>query len=297
MTEIAHALSLDIEDYSNAVLLLAVNRIVPPTPDVVTLTLRMLDLFEEQHCYSTCFVLGEVAEEYPELVREIVRRGHRIGVHGWHHHRLYQLTPREFLSSIVRAKQVMEDLSGEPVLGYRAVAMSLTRDTWWAYEAVIEAGYTYSSSIFPFRGRNFGMPGAPIGLHRVNVNPHSSIIEIPLSVIQYGPFRLPALGGGYLRLFPFIYNRFALTQLSQETRPAVVYLHPYELDDRASMKNFPIILTDEERKKIARLSRKWFLNRGSMVGKVRQLLSSGRFAPIEDVFQEQIREQRLKVKG
>ena len=143
MSGLVHALSVDVEDWNNAAVLWVAGRIVPPTDDVVRNTERMLGLFEEHGVKATWFVLGEVAETFPGLVRRLAEGGHELGVHGYHHHRLHELGPTRFRESILRAKATVEGVSGTRTRGYRAVAMSLTRATWWAYDTLFEVGGEY----------------------------------------------------------------------------------------------------------------------------------------------------------
>jgi polysaccharide deacetylase family protein (PEP-CTERM system associated) len=284
VTPTAHALSIDVEDFSNSAVLLACGRVVPPTHDVVRLTERMLGLFAETGTHATCFLLGEVAEAYPDLVRRIVAGGHELGVHGWHHHRIFQLERAADRQSLERSKALMEDLSGKQVRGYRAVAMSITRASWWAYDVLAELGFIYSSSIYPFRGRRYGVPDAPVGSHTVRTSSGATLLEIPLSVVRLGPLRLPALGGGYLRHLPLAYSRLALWALEREGRPAVVYLHPYELDDDAHPDSFPLSLTDAEQVAVRRFMRGQIRNRRHTEAKIRGLLAAAPFTSIQEAF-------------
>ncbi|MBN1859385.1 DUF3473 domain-containing protein, partial [Candidatus Bipolaricaulota bacterium] len=223
-------------------------------------------------------------EAFPSLVRRVADEGHEIGVHGWHHHRVFQLDRAEFRESLERAKKLMEDISGRAVRGYRAVAMSITRQTWWAYDVVAELGFSYSSSIYPFRGLRYGVPGAPVGPHHITTSSGARLLEIPLSVIRVGPLRLPALGGGYIRHPPLAYSRFALSTLEREGRSGVVYLHPYELDVEAKLDRFPIPLLEGEAKRIARFARGQYRGREHTERKLRALLRRAAFAPLEAVF-------------
>ena len=279
-----HALSIDVEDFTSAAVLFACGRIVPPSCDVVPLTERMLALFGEYGAKATCFILGEVAEAYPALVRRIAAEGHELGVHGWHHHRIFQLDTVSCRSSLERAKKLLEDLSGRPVCGYRAVAMSITRSTWWAYDVLADLGFSYSSSIYPFRGKHYGVAGARLGPQQVATRNGSSVLEIPLSVVRVGPLCLPALGGGYLRHFPIAYSRIALRAIEKEGRRAVVYLHPYELDSTASFDSFPIPLSVKERQAVKRFVRGQYRNRHQTEAKVRWLLERARFASLGEAY-------------
>ncbi|MDP2361515.1 MAG: DUF3473 domain-containing protein [bacterium] len=244
----------------------------------------MLGLLEERGVHCTCFVLGEVAEAFPNLVKRIHEQGHELGVHGWHHHRVFEQERTVYGESLRRARALLQDLSGQEVLGYRAVAMSITKATWWAYDAISQAGFRYSSSIYPFRGTRYGVPEASPGAHRVTVGSGGELLEIPLSVVQLGPLRLPALGGGYFRHLPYAYSRWALARLEREQRPAVIYLHPYELDSQFSFWCMPIDLSRAEEHAIRRVFRSQLRNREQTEGKLGKLLAEARCSTIHQVF-------------
>jgi polysaccharide deacetylase family protein (PEP-CTERM system associated) len=283
-----HALTVDIEDWNNAALLWVSGRIVPPTDDVVRNTERLLALLEEGGARATCFVLGEIAECFPQLIQRIASGGHELGVHGWHHHRLHELTRDAFRGYIVRAKALVEDITGTPVLGYRAVAMSLTRETAWAYDAVEEAGFHYSSSIFPARGLRHACLCPSIGPHRVNLANGKRFLEIPLTVVDLAGVRVPACGGGYLRHFPLGFTRWAIGRLEKEGRRAVVYLHPYELDLGKELHGIPEDLCPKDLQKMQSLRWGQFRNRAQTTAKVKYLLENHRFAPIRETFHHEI---------
>ncbi len=285
-----HALSVDVEDFTSAALLLACGRIAAPTYEVVRNTEALLGLCAEHETRATWFVLGEVADVYPQLVRRIAGEGHELGVHGWHHHKIHQLDQQDYRLSMARAKSLLEDLSGNPVRGYRAVAMSISHSTWWAYEVLAELGFAYSSSVFPFRGSRYGLPGAPVGPYVVSTPHHGPVLEIPFSVVTIGPMRLPALGGGYLRHFPLIYTRYSLSALERRGRRAVVYLHPYELQDCGGLEGLTESLSPEEYDSLHRAVRGHFRNRHHTEAKIRWLLGRGRFGPLEEAFSLELQE-------
>jgi polysaccharide deacetylase family protein (PEP-CTERM system associated) len=282
-----HALSIDVEDWNNAAALWVGGRILQPTEDVVRNTQRLLGLIEQFGIKATWFVLGEVAEFYPELVRSLAEAGHEIGVHGFHHHRIHELGRERFRDSIFRAKEAVEDAAGTTVIGYRAVAMSLTRETWWAYDSVVEAGFKYSSSLFPTRVSRHGVPDAPVGAHMISVG-DGHLLEIPLTVVSFGGFRVPAAGGGYLRHLPGWFSQWALRRLEQEGRPAVVYLHPYELDAGAELRGLPADLDEGTRLGIERLVPGQFRNRQHTFAKLQRLFGCFSFAPLATVFADRL---------
>ena len=244
----------------------------------------MLELFSEHDAHATCFLLGDVAAAHPDVVRRIASRGHEVGVHGWHHHRVFQLDVDAYRESLKRAKSLLEDLTGASVIGYRAVAMSITRTTRWAYDVLQEVGFRYSSSVYPFRGARYGIPDAPVGPHEVATSQGETLLEIPFSVVRVGSFRLPALGGGTLRHLPLAYSRFAMRSLEREGRRGVLYLHPYELDVGAVNNGFPVRLLECERRAVRRILRGQYRNRHRTEAKLGALLRAWRFSTLQAVF-------------
>lgn len=229
MSATVHALSVDVEDWYSAGVLALSGQVVPPTEAVVRNTEVLLALFAEHGVLATWFVLGEVADAFPNLVRRIAEAGHELGVHGYHHHRLFELTPETFREAARRAKEAVEQAGGQRVRGHRAVAFSLSPVTWWALEILAALGFEYDSSVFPFRGRRYGLPDAPLRPYKIQTE-RGALWEVPLSVVSLGRLRFPCCGGGYLRHFPLSCTRAALRRIEREARAAVVYLHPYELD-------------------------------------------------------------------
>lgn len=188
-------------------------------------TRRLLDLFEAKGIRATFFVLGWIAEREPELVQEIARRGHEIASHGWSHAALWNLDRQSFAGEAARSRQLLEQITGRPVLGFRAPTFSITRDRLWALEVLAECGYRYDSSIFPVHHDRYGIPDAPLEIHR-----RGDLWEVPMSVLPLGSYRLPVAGGGYFRIFPLGLTCHAIRKMNAAGRPAVVYLHPWEFD-------------------------------------------------------------------
>lgn len=290
MTPRTHALSVDVEDWSNVVLLHRTGRIVPPQPAVVENTKRMLSLFQEHGARATWFVLGEVAERYPELVRELAAADQEIGVHGYQHHFVYALTQAQFRDHVRRAKEVIEQIAGRSVRGYRAAAFSIRKEQAWAFEVLAELGFEYDSSVFPFRGSRYGMPDAPMTPYEIETR-HGRLTEIPLSVMEAGPLRLPCCGGGYLRHLPRAYTNLALKLLARHDRSAVFYLHPYELQTSRDSEFFDQHSSAEEQAKFRFADFMQYRNRSRTAPKLRWLLKRYRFDTIEAVFQPAARTQ------
>lgn len=190
---------------------------------------EILDLFDEVGASATFFTLGWVAQRHGALLREIVERGHEMASHGWDHARVHTLTPQQFAEDISSARKVIEDASGVRVSGYRAPSFSIDQRTPWAFEELAEQGYTYSSSVAPVAHDHYGWAAAP----RFAFKPlaSSDLIEIPVTTAMFAGKRLAAGGGGFFRVLPYGFSRWAIRQVNrQDERPAVFYFHPWEID-------------------------------------------------------------------
>lgn len=193
-------------------------------------TRRLLDLFEARGVRATFFVLGWVAERHPSLVREIHRRGHEIAAHSFWHRLVYELSPEEFRADLRRVRELLEDLTGETVRGYRAPTYSVTERSLWAHTILAEEGFRYSSSIFPITHDRYGIPTYSRFPIEIDVG-SGSIWEFPLTTLRVRGKNLPIAGGGYLRLLPARSVASALAWVNhQEQQPAILYLHPWEID-------------------------------------------------------------------
>jgi len=191
-------------------------------------TLRILDLFAEYQVKGTFFTLGWVAERYPDLVRKIVASGHELASHGWEHIRVSTQTPEEFRRDIERTRKLLQDLSGEPVLGYRAASYSIGAGEAWAWEQLARAGYRYSSSIVPIRHDLYGIPGAP---RFAFDTAGGQLLEIPITTVPIAGRNLNCGGGGWFRLFPYAFSRWALSRVNSiDGQAGIFYFHPWEID-------------------------------------------------------------------
>jgi polysaccharide deacetylase family protein (PEP-CTERM system associated) len=227
------ALTFDIEEYFHAEAFAGgLNpEEWPSLPSRVNAsTQRLLDLLDRNRVRATFFVLGWVAEREPALVREIASLGHEVACHGHGHRMITRLTRRELADDVVRAKATIEDVIGRPVHGYRAPTFSIVQETLWSLDVLAEAGFRWDSSIFPIVHDRYGIPDAPRFPHR-RATSGGEIIEFPPSTIEVMGRRLPVAGGGYFRLLPYRMTRWALRRITEgEGQPAMVYLHPWELD-------------------------------------------------------------------
>lgn len=274
-TGIVNAMSVDVEDYFQVS---AFDRVVDRASwdgresRVVANTMRLLDLFAEAGTRSTFFVLGWVAQRHPALVREIVSRGHELASHGYGHELVYDLTPDQFRADVRLAKAVLEQAGGVPVLGYRAPSYSVVERSLWALDVLVEEGHVYDASIFPIRHDRYGIPGAPRHVH-VRAAGTGSIIEMPAATVRWAGLNLPVGGGGYFRQLPYAFTRWGFSRLNTlEQRPAMFYLHPWEVDP-----DQPRIGADA----IGRL--RHYRNLHKTEGRLRALLSEFRFSTAADV--------------
>ena len=230
---IVNAMSVDVEDYFHVSVF---DGIVPRSQwsqmesRVCTNTERLLALFAEFDVRSTFFVLGWVAERFPQLVRTIADGGHEIASHGYAHRLIYDQTPAKFREDVRTAKQLLEDASGCAVIGYRAPSYSITPRSLWALDILIEEGYRYDSSIFPIRHDRYGIPVSPREPFPIERD-GGTLMEVPGSTVRVGPLNLPIAGGGYFRLLPYQWTRWGIARLNAvEQRAAVFYIHPWEID-------------------------------------------------------------------
>jgi polysaccharide deacetylase family protein (PEP-CTERM system associated) len=229
-----NALTIDVEDYYHVS---AFEPVISMTDwdryesRVEKNTHRILNLLDAHTTKATFFVLGWVAERYPGLVRTLVARGHEVASHGYAHQRVYTQTPEQFRTETRRSKRLLEDILGQPIRGYRAASYSITVQSLWALDVLRDEGFAYDSSIFPIRHDLYGIPRYPRFCHMLPGPREAPLVEFPLSTLRVGGINVPTAGGGYLRLFPYAYTRWCIRYLNQrEGQPAVVYLHPWEVD-------------------------------------------------------------------
>lgn len=193
-------------------------------------TLRLLDIFDESGVKGTFFVLGWIADRYPNIVREIVNRGHEPACHSYWHRLVYTLTPEEFRRDTAIAKDCIEQAAGQKVWGYRAPSFSITKRCLWALDILADAGFRYDSSIFPVRHDWYGIPDAPRKPFRIPT-PSGTLTEYPMATFTFtNTPNLPVGGGGYLRLLPSWYTRLGMKRAWQQGVTVITYIHPWEID-------------------------------------------------------------------
>jgi polysaccharide deacetylase family protein (PEP-CTERM system associated) len=193
-------------------------------------TERILELLERHKARGTFFILGWTARRHPGLVRRIAEAGHEVASHGYDHELVTRQTPRDFREDVRKARALLQDLSGQEILGYRAPSYTVVKHTKWALRIVAEEGYRYDSSVFPIKRMRYGIPNAPRWPHRISFPDRPDLVEFPLPTIRLGFFNIPATGGAYLRLLPFGLQRWALGRFIRAGSPFVLTVHPWELD-------------------------------------------------------------------
>jgi polysaccharide deacetylase family protein (PEP-CTERM system associated) len=211
------SLSQDVRDYYDG-------RVAPPT-------YWLLDQLAQHDQKATFFVVGQLARRQPDLVRAMHRAGHEVASHGWNHRRVHNLSPAELKEDVRQSKDILEQITGAAVRGYRAPTFSIVRQTAWALDVLAEQGFSYDSSIYPVRHDRYGVPEAPRGPFLARGTTHA-ILELPPVRLDLLGLHLPMAGGGYFRLFPLCLLRLALRQSLRDVRPpvAVLYFHPWEFD-------------------------------------------------------------------
>jgi polysaccharide deacetylase family protein (PEP-CTERM system associated) len=269
-----NALSIDVEDYFQVSAFAAH---IPRTswddlPCRVEGNIdRILEMLSEANVHATFFTLGWVAERYPELVRRIVHDGHELASHGYEHFRASDQGYGSFLADIRLAKAILEDVSGRAVHGYRAPSFSVGPANAWAFDCIAEAGYRYSSSLYPIRHDHYGTPQAPRFAHEVR----KGLLELPITTVRVMRANWPAGGGGYFRLLPYRISRWSLRRVNAvDMKPAVFYFHPWELDPAQPRVSGPG----------PRARFRHYLNLAQMAPRLRRLLGDFRWDRVDRVF-------------
>jgi polysaccharide deacetylase family protein (PEP-CTERM system associated) len=238
-------------------------------------TEAVLDLFDRAGVKATFFTLGWIAERYPKLIGQIADAGHEVASHGWDHKRVFTMTPPDFAADLMRARKMLEDVAGAAVTGYRAPSFSIDKRTPWAHEALSEAGYAYSSSVAPVIHDHYGWPDAP----RFAFKPVSGadLVELPVTTAKFAGRTLAAGGGGFFRLLPYAFSRWAIRQVNAAGQPAIIYFHPWEVDpDQPRVANAPL------KSKI-----RHYTNLSAMTAKLSRLVGEFEWARVDEIAAEQ----------
>lgn len=215
--KVTHAMTVDVEDYYHVA---AFAKVIKPSEwnnwpsRVEANTHRLLQVFDDANIKITFFILGWVAERYPELVKTIRAQGHEIASHGYSHQLIYTQTPDVFRAETAKSKSILEDLAQAPITGYRAASYSITHRSLWALDILAELGFTWDSSIFPTRHDNYGIPGSPEEPYRIITNSGATLLEFPLTTAKVLGQAIPAAGGGYFRQYPYALSKWLFERAS-----------------------------------------------------------------------------------
>jgi polysaccharide deacetylase family protein (PEP-CTERM system associated) len=278
MPSVVNAFSIDVEDYFQvAALAPAVPRESWPTWEyrVERNTECILNLLAERGVRGTFFVLGWCAERSPGLIKRIASAGHEVACHGFSHQLIYTQTESEFREEAHRSKHFLEDTIGAPVTGYRAASFSITRQSLWALDTLIDLGFEYDSSVFPIVHDRYGIPGAAREPGPIAAPSGRTLVEFPMSAASFGGVRVPVSGGGYFRLLPYAVTRAGLRQINErDGQPFTFYLHPWEVDP------------GQPRVKVGLFSRfRHYNNLHKCEGRLRRLLGEFSFSTMRDVLE------------
>lgn len=277
-----NAMTVDVEDYFHVA---AFDKQITPAdwdsllPRVDRNTRLLLDLFDQHQAKSTFFFLGWVAERFPDLVKEVQRRGHEVASHGYAHTKVHQQTPAEFRADASKAKDMLEQLTGQAVTGYRAPSFSINKQSEWAFAILHELGHRYSSSTYPVKHDLYGVPDWPAQPY---MRPEG-LLEIPMPTLILGGRQLPIAGGGYFRLMPYWLSSQLISRfLLQDQMPYMFYFHPWEIDPA------------QPRVANAGLKSRFrhYVNLSRMEAKLARLLTQFNWGSLEQVYQQELKTVR-----
>lgn len=272
---VLNALSIDVEDYF---MVSAFEKTVKRSDwekyecRVEKNTLRILDVMDEYGAKGTFFVVGWIADRYPDLLREIHRRGHEIGGHSYYHRLVYEMTPEEFKQDLRRTRRAIEAAGVGPVIGFRAPSFSVIERNLWALDILRKEGYKYDASIFPAAHARGGIAHAARYPHWIQ-----DLAEFPMSTARVFGKSMPFSGGGYFRLFPYSFVKFGMNQSVRKGKPTIIYVHPWEFDPEQP--RMPAKPFDKF---------KHYVNLDKTESKFRRLLRDYHFAPVRDVLASSI---------
>jgi polysaccharide deacetylase family protein (PEP-CTERM system associated) len=237
-------------------------------------TLRLLALLDGFGVRATFFVLGHVAARYPDLIRHIAGAGHEVGVHGYWHLKVHRLTPERFVAELDRALEVLTPLVSQPIIGHRAPYFSINGQSLWALDVLLEKGFRYDSSFFPTRNMLYGYPDSPRFPHRLGPG---GLVEFPVSTAQWLGISWPIAGGFYVRVLPYFVVRRGIRQLNRQGQPAIMYMHPWELD------------TDQDYRRVTLRERvTHYHGRRRLDRKLRQLFTEFKFSPLSSLLDSEM---------
>jgi len=231
--QLINAISIDVEDYFQvSAFEHSIDRKDWDSIEhrIVKNTLSVLNLLDKGNVKATFFTLGWVAERYPEIIKKIVSNGHELASHGYGHQRVSDLTPDQFKQDLIHAKNILEDISGVEIKGYRAPSYSIGKKNIWALDVLAQTGHQYSSSIYPIKHDHYGYPEAPRFIFK---DKKTGLIEIPITTMKIGSRLFPAGGGGFFRFYPYWLSRWVINRVNRlDGQSSIFYFHPWEIDPK-----------------------------------------------------------------
>lgn len=271
-----NALSIDVEDYFQVSAFepyISKDQWDSIPHRVESNTHKILDLLDEKQVKATFFTLGWIAERYPGIVNRIVSDGHELACHGYEHIRVTEQTPDQFRADVYKAKNILEQLSGKNIKGYRAASYSIGASNLWALNVLQELGFNYSSSIYPVKHDLYGMPDAPRFIFEAIS--HKDFKEIPITTVRFGNKNWPCGGGGFFRFYPYAFSKWALKHVNnQEQQSVIFYFHPWEIDPNQPRQPGLSLKTRTRH----------YLNLEKMEARINRLLTDFKWDTMENVF-------------
>ena len=269
---VSNIMSVDLEDYFCD---LPFEKWSKYESRVVQNTEMILDLFEKYDVKSTFFVLGYIAEQFPDLIKKISELGHEIASHSYAHIDLRKVSKEKFEEDFIKSKNILEKITGKKVKGFRAPFFSINKNNYWVFE-ILSKNMSYDSSVFPVKTQLYGIPNAPRNIYKpslkniVNEDKNGKLIEIPMATYRIPVIgNLPIAGGFYLRFFPYWLMKSGIKKLNSQGKPAMIYIHPKDLDPKMP--------------RIEEYSWYYYFNLKSAVKKFEKLLNDFKFSTAKDV--------------
>jgi polysaccharide deacetylase family protein (PEP-CTERM system associated) len=276
-------LSVDVECWRQIICETLTGRSIPPSAEAAESTRELLAIFRQRDIKATFFVLGQVAETFPDLARQIEAEGHEIGLHGLTHTPLKELSPETFRTELTRAQDILGKLITQPIRGFRAPKFSIAQETFWALDILSELGFVYDSSIVPIKSPRYGIPSFPKGLARIDLGDRSIVEVTPCTTKLLGK-DIPVSGGRFFRFAPYPFLSRVVMDVNRRGRPFLVYIHPYEIGLE------PLRCTgfshDAGRLRSLVTEWKWNVARKNIRSNLIRLLDRFRFAPIGQVVEQ-----------
>ncbi len=271
--KIINAMTIDVEDWYHSITSIPFNQWHKYEDRVEKCTTKILNILKTFQTKATFFCLGYIAEKNPKLIEAIQKDGHEIGTHGFAHQLVYDLTPDEFRKDLTKSVKILEQITGEKIIGYRAPYWTITKNSYWALDIIADEGLKYDASIYPIKTYMYGIPDSPIYPYEIDLAQNKKLLEIPPTVVKFFGRRVPVAGGFYLRVLPYKFVKFSLRKINSIDKPAVVYLHPPEIDpDKPKLKLPP------------RESFLHYYNLDTIETKLTNLLQDFEFSTIKNIF-------------